>query len=92
MNNLFWCNIVDLDLCNNCKIVFKANSDGAVFSSTYSVGMGMGIRNSRGEVIAAMVERIPLPNFVVEVEALACCCTMKFAFEIGIPKDFSRET
>ena len=54
--------------------------------------MGMVICNNRGEVIAAMAERIPHPNSVVEVEALACCRAVKFAFEIGIQEDFSRET
>ena len=54
--------------------------------------MGMVICNSRGEVIVAMAERIPLPNLVVEVEALACCRAMKFASKIGIQEDFSRET
>ena len=78
--------------CPPISLGFKANSDGAVFSSTHLVGMGMVICNSRGEVIAAMAERIPHPNSVVEVEALACCRAVKFAFEIGIQEDFSRET
>ena len=42
------------------------------------------IRDRSGEVIAAMLERIPLPNSVSEVEAMSCRRVVKFAYEVGI--------
>jgi len=42
------------------------------------------IRDRNGEVIAAMSKRIPLPNSVLEVEAMACRRVVKFAYEVGI--------
>ena len=63
---------------------FKANFDGAIFSNSHSVGVGVVIRNESGKVVAAMTERTLLPNLVVEVEAMACKRAVKFAYEVGI--------
>ena len=63
---------------------FKANFDGAVFNSSNSAGIGVIIRDSNGEVIAAMSERIRLPTTVTEVEILACRRAVIFAIEVGI--------
>ena len=63
---------------------FKANFDGAVFNSSNSAGIGVIIRDSNGEVIAAMFERIRLPTTVLEVEMLACRRAVTFAIEVGI--------
>ena len=63
---------------------FKANFDGAVFNNSNSTGVGVIIRDSNGEVIAAMFERILLPTTVMEVEMLACRRAVTFAIEVGI--------
>ena len=46
--------------------------------------MGVVIHNGRRKVIAAMAERIPLPNLVAEVEAMACKRAVQFASKIGV--------
>ena len=63
---------------------FKANFDGAVFNNSNSTGVGVIIRDSNGEVIAAMFERILLPTTMMEVEMLACRRAVTFAIEVGI--------
>ena len=70
--------------CPLSSLSFKANFDGAIFSNSHSVGVGVVIRNESGKVVAAMTERTPLPNLVVEVEAMACRRAVKFAYEVGI--------
>ena len=70
-------------LCPPSSMSFKANFNGAVFNNSHSVDVGVVIRNRSGEVVAAMSECIPLPNSIVEVEAMACRRVMKFASEIG---------
>nr|POE51386.1 hypothetical protein CFP56_41753 [Quercus suber]POE51387.1 hypothetical protein CFP56_41754 [Quercus suber] len=72
----FWCLLSSLG--------FKKNFDNAIFSNSHSASIGVVIRNGHGEVIAAMAERIPLPNSVVEVEAMACRRVVLFAAEIGV--------
>ena len=44
----------------------------------------MVIRKSNGEIIAALLEKIPLPPFVVILESLAAKRTFLFALEVGI--------
>ena len=63
---------------------FKANFDGAVFNNSNSAGLGIIIRDSNGEVIAAMSKRIRLPTTVMEVEMLVCRRAVTFAIEVGI--------
>ena len=63
---------------------FKANFDGAVFNSSNSADVGVIIRDSNGEVIATLSERILLPTTVMEVETLACRRAVTFALEVGI--------
>ena len=70
--------------CPLSSLSFKANIDGAVFNNSHSASVGVVIRNRSGEVVAAMSERIPLPNLVLEVEAMACRRAVKFAFEVGV--------
>ena len=62
----------------------KANFDEAVFNSSNSAGVGVIIRDSNSEVIAAMSKRILLPTTVLEVEAMACRRAVTFALEVGI--------
>ena len=72
----FWCPLSSLG--------FKENFDSAVFSNSHSAGMGVVIHNGRRKVIAAMAERIPLPNLVAKVEAMACKRAVQFASKIGV--------
>ena len=48
------------------------------------VGLGVVIRDSKGIVIGALAEQIPLPNSVAFVEALACRRAVLFAKEMSI--------
>ena len=64
---------------------FKINFDGAVFSDLDAAGLGVVVRDSRGRVLGAVAERIPIPNSPAIVEALACRRAMIFARELSIP-------
>jgi hypothetical protein len=48
---------------------YKVNYDGAVFSDRNEAGIGVIIRNHRGEVMGALSQRIPYPHSVEAVEA-----------------------
>ena len=63
---------------------FKINFDGAVFSELDAAGLGVVIRDSFGSVVGSLAERVPLPNSVASVEALACRRALLFAKELGI--------
>ena len=60
------------------------NYDGAVFSQQGKAGLGVIIRNHEGVVMASMVQQIPLPTTVAQVEALVVRRATEFALEIGI--------
>ena len=51
--------------------MYKTNFDGAVFVESRDAGIGVVIQNSNGEVVVALSEKIPYPNFVEVLEALA---------------------
>ena len=63
---------------------YKANFDGAVFKRTNSAGLGVIIRDNKGAVIGALAMRIPLPQFVATIEALACRHAVQCAIKIGL--------
>ena len=63
---------------------YKANFDGALFKSSNSAGLGVIIRDTNGAVIGALSARVPLPQSVALVEALACRRAVQFAVEIGL--------
>ena len=42
------------------------------------------IRDTNGAVIGALSARVPLPQFVAMLEALACRRAVQFAVEIGL--------
>jgi len=50
---------------------FKTNYNGALFGDLNEAGLGVVIRNDKGEVMAALAEKIPLPFSEVLQEALA---------------------
>nr|XP_023895477.1 uncharacterized protein LOC112007374 [Quercus suber] len=59
------------------------NFDGAFFQDIAAAGLGVVIRDHEGKVIGALFERIALPTFVDDVEALACRRAISFALKIG---------
>ena len=61
---------------------FKANFDGAIFQSSNEAGIGVVIRDHRGEIIGSLSLRIPLPPTIAEVEALVCRRAVLFAKEL----------
>ncbi|KAK7860999.1 f-box protein cpr1 [Quercus suber] len=48
----------------------KTNFDGAVFEDLGDAGIGAVVRNSSGEVLAALSEIIPLPSSIVALETI----------------------
>ncbi|XP_050289950.1 uncharacterized protein LOC126728124 [Quercus robur] len=64
--------------------MFKANYDGAVFAESEEAGIGVIVRDSKGEVIAALAEKIPYPGSVEVLEALAARRAAKFVVELGL--------
>ena len=63
---------------------YKANFNSAVFKSSNIVGLGMVIRDSRGDILRAMSIRVRLPQSVPEVETLACRHVISFAVNLGL--------
>ena len=60
------------------------NFDRAIFKNIDAASLGIVIRYSNGEVMGAMSQHVPLPQTVMEVEALACRCAVSFAIELGL--------
>ena len=65
---------------------YKTNFNGAVFEDSFETGIGVVIRNSADEIIAAMSEKISMPPSVVILESLAARQAVLFAHEVGITK------
>ena len=64
--------------------LYKTNFDGAVFSESGEAGIGVVVQDAKGEVIAALAEKITYPGSVVMLEALAARRAVKFVVELGI--------
>nr|XP_023896666.1 uncharacterized protein LOC112008569 [Quercus suber]POE55647.1 hypothetical protein CFP56_44752 [Quercus suber] len=47
-------------------------------------GIGVVIRNSSGQVIGALSDKIHLPSTVDDIEAIACRSAISFALEISV--------
>ena len=62
----------------------KVNFDGAVFAETEEAGIGVIIRNSNREPMAALCQRIPYPHSVNAVEASAARAATQLAIDVGI--------
>ena len=48
------------------------------------MGVGVIIRDNRGDPIGALTMPVPISQFVAELEALACQQAVQFALEIGL--------
>ena len=57
------------------------NFDRAVFREENSAGVGVIIRDSDGQIIASIVEKVPLPNSVAALEAVAAVKTRDLEFQ-----------
>ena len=63
--------------------LLKTNFDGAVFDDLGAAGIGVVVRNSLGEVLAALSEIIPLPLSIVALETIAARQAVLFVRELG---------
>ena len=62
---------------------FKMNVDAAVFSDLRAMGAGMVIRDSQGQVLAAMCKRIPANLSALDAEAKSMEIAVHFVWEMG---------
>ena len=65
---------------------FKANFDGAWFNESEEAGIGVVVRDSSGQVLAALTEKIKKPHSVDCLEMMAARRAVIFAQEIGLQK------
>ena len=63
---------------------YKTNFDGAMFNESNEAGIGVVIRNCKGEIMVALSEKIQKPQSVVALEMLAARRAVLFARECGI--------
>ena len=64
--------------------MYKTNYDGAVFAKSEEAGIRVIIRDVKGLVIAALVEKIPYLGSVEVLEALAARRAARFTVELGL--------
>ena len=63
---------------------YKINYDGTVFTESNEAGLGIVVRNEKGEVMASLAEKIGMPLGGVEViEAMATRRAILLAVELG---------
>nr|POE52452.1 hypothetical protein CFP56_74007 [Quercus suber] len=66
---------------------YKVNIDGSVFSAQKCAGVGVMIKDSNGQVIAALSRNFNEPLGALEVEAKAFEVSLEFACDVGV-QDF----
>ena len=62
----------------------KTNFDGAIFEELDAAGVGVVVRNSSGELLAALSEIIPLPSSILALETIAARRAVSFLHELGL--------
>jgi ribonuclease HI len=62
---------------------YKVNYDGAMFEESSEAGIGVIIRNNRGEVMASMCHRIHYPHLTEAMEAYAARSATQLAIDLG---------
>ena len=63
---------------------YKINYDGALSNADNKSGIGVVVRDYRGEVIASLVQQLDQAFQPVEIEALAACKAVEFGSELGL--------
>ncbi|KAL0008862.1 hypothetical protein SO802_010364 [Lithocarpus litseifolius] len=63
---------------------YKINIDGATFKDEGHCGLGIIVRNDKGEIMGALSKRIRFPLGALEAEAKAAECGLIFAWELGL--------
>ena len=66
------------------EVTFKVNFDDAVFKSCNQAGLGVIVRDWRGEAIGALSTSVPTTQTIVELEAFTCHRVVLFAMELGL--------
>ena len=64
--------------------ILKVNFNGAMFREQISVGVGVVIRDDKGQVVESMDEKITLPYLVIVVEVIAAKRALKFTLDIDL--------
>ena len=64
-------------------LIYKVNFDAALFADLDALGVGVVVRNDKGEVMASLSTKGPLVQDSEEVEVLAYRRAMEFAVEVG---------
>lgn len=62
----------------------KTTFDEAIFQDSSEAGLGVVIRNHEGDVMVALLEKIPLPSSAVVLEMLAARHAVLFVHEVGL--------
>ena len=62
----------------------KANFDRAIFEDISAVDIGVAVRNEHGDVVAAMAEKVPVPDSVFTLETLAARRVVLFVQELDL--------
>ena len=66
--------------------MYKVNYDGATFADQRRAGIRVVIRNAEGAIMAALLQLIPLPTMVAQVEVMAARKAIELALETGFTR------
>ncbi|XP_075649942.1 uncharacterized protein LOC142620462 [Castanea sativa] len=64
----------------------KVNFDAATFKDHHLAGIGVVVRDWRGEFVGAVSSSMPLTHSAADMEALACRKAVEFVAEIGLQR------